>query len=176
MIVAAVRLVARDGLTKLTYRSLAKEANVTHGTIQHHFNSLDEVLEEALNYALEVTLPTITEVQDGSDLYGHLVDVIREKPDVQAFQMEMVLESRHRPRLAAYVKHIYRIYHHCTEASLALLGLADDEELTQLALAVGDGIIFQFIAMGPEHAPNAEAQIRGLSRLISTYAKSQIRD
>ncbi len=176
LIVAAVSLVAREGLTKLTYRSLAKEANVTHGTIQHHFNSLDEVLEEALNYALEVTLPTITEVEDGNDFYGHLVDVMREKPDVQAFQMEMILEARHRPRLAAYVKHIYRIYHHYTAASLATMGLGEDEELTQLIQAVGDGIIFQFIALGPEQAATAEAQVRGFSRLISTYVKSEARD
>jgi AcrR family transcriptional regulator len=171
LIFAAVRLVAREGLTKLTYRSLAKEANVTHGTIQHHFNSLDEVLEEALNYALEVTVPTITQVERGGDFYGDLVEVMIEDTDIQAFQMEMILEARHRPRLAAYVKHIYRLYDRYTAASVATLGFGEDEDLTQLVQAVGDGVIYQYIALGPDHAPKAEAQVRAFSRLVKAYVK-----
>jgi TetR/AcrR family transcriptional regulator, regulator of biofilm formation and stress response len=169
LIAAAVRLVAREGLAKLTYRSLATEANVTHGTIQHHFASLDDVLEEALYYAMEVTLPTITSAQTPGDFYRQLVDVVHENPDLQAFQMEMILEARRRPRLAAYVRHIYRIYTQNTALSLAALGCADDDELTQVVMGMGDGIIFQMIALGDDQNANAEAQVRGLSRLISTY-------
>jgi AcrR family transcriptional regulator len=172
LIVATVTLVAREGLSKLTYRSLAAEANVTHGTIQHHFSSLDEVLEEALNYALDVTLPAITEARDAGDFYTHLVDVIAEHRDVQAFQMEMILESRRKPRMAAYVKQLYGIYDRYIAESLAQIGLPDDDELAQLVSGVGDGIVYQLIALGPDHAEKARAQVRGLSKLIAAYRKS----
>ena len=173
LIAAAVSLVAREGLTKLTYRSLAAEAKITTGAIQHHFSSLDEVLEEALNHALEVMLRPITTVTSADDFYAQLVDVIREYPDLQAFQMEMILHARRQPRLAAYVKEVYRTYLFHTAEALALLGLPDDEELTQLASAVGDGLIFQMIALGPDQTPHAEAQVRGLSRLFSTYVAAK---
>ena len=169
LITAAVSLVAREGLPRLTYRSLAAEAQVTTGAIQHHFESLDHVLEEALSYALEVTLDPIINVTSPDDFYAQLVDVVREYPDLQAFQMEMILHSRRHPHLAAYVKDVYRVYIENTAEALALLGLPDDEDFTQLAAAVGDGIIFQLIALGPDQAPKAEAQVRGLSRLFSAY-------
>lgn len=172
LIAAAVRLVARDGLAKLTYRSLANEAQVTHGTIQHHFATLEDVLEEALYYAMEVTLPTITSAQNPGDMYRQLVDVVHEYPELQAFQLEMVLEARRRPRMAAYVRHIYRIYMQNTARSLAALGCADDEELTQVVMGMGDGIIFQMIALGAEQNANAEAQVRGLNRLITSYIEN----
>lgn len=173
MIQAAVRLVAREGLTRLTYRSLAAEANVTHGTIQHHFASLDDVLEEALSYAADVTLPAIAAATSPDRFYEHLVECVRRHPELQAFQMEMILESRRKPRLAAYVKEVYKIYDRYTAQALSMLGLPDDEDFVQLASAVGDGIIYQMIALGPEWTPNAEAQARGLSRLISTYVDAR---
>ncbi|WP_416979825.1 TetR family transcriptional regulator [Streptomyces sp. T028] len=37
LLIAAVRVVARDGLRKLTYRAVAAEAGVTHGLVAHHF-------------------------------------------------------------------------------------------------------------------------------------------
>lgn len=42
---AAVRVVARGGLRKLTYRAVAEEAGVTHGLVVHHFGSRDALIE-----------------------------------------------------------------------------------------------------------------------------------
>lgn len=173
LIMAAVHLVAREGLTKLTYRSLAAEAKVTHGTIQHHFASLDDVLEEALSYTAEVTLPAITADSDPNAFYVNLVECVRQHPELQAFQMEMILQSRRKPRLAAYVKKVYRIYDRYTAHALTRLGCPGDEELVQLASAVGDGIIYQLVALGPEWIPNAEAQARSLERLITAYVAAK---
>ena len=53
---AAVRVVARGGLRRLTYRAVAQEAGVTHGLVVHHFGSRDALIEEALAHAVRQSL------------------------------------------------------------------------------------------------------------------------
>jgi hypothetical protein len=54
---------------------------------------------------------------------------------------------------------------------MASLGLGEDADLIQLAMAVGDGIIYQFIALGPDHQPKSAAQVHAFNRLVKAYAK-----
>src|SRR3546814_15020576 len=53
LITKAVRLVARGGLGKLTYRSLAADAGVTVGAVQHNFRSMNGVLESGLEFCMD---------------------------------------------------------------------------------------------------------------------------
>ncbi len=99
---AAVRVVARGGLRKLTYRAVAEEAGVTHGLVVHHFGSRDALIEEALTHAIRSSL-TSSDLETGTgrtaDFSAGLTEMVESGPDLQAFQYELLLESRRRPEL-----------------------------------------------------------------------------
>lgn len=103
---AAVRVVARGGLRKLTYRAVAEEAGVTHGLVVHHFGSRDALIEESVNHALRSSL-RVNALNTGTgtarDFAADLAAMVASGPDVQAFQYELLLEARRQPELIAPV-------------------------------------------------------------------------
>ncbi len=50
---AALRLIGSQGLTSLTTSNLAREVGVSTGALFRHFASIDAILEQAVQYALE---------------------------------------------------------------------------------------------------------------------------
>ncbi len=159
---AAIRVVAEAGLRNLTYRSVAREAGVTHGLVAHHFGSRDALLEEALRYSLDLSLdasrmlPTTGRLEDVAD---GLADMAAEDPDLQAFQFELILESRRRPELRPHVDALYAGYRDYTRRTMRSVGVTDPA-VSDLAFAAMDGLVFQQLASG-----DAEATRRGLRTL-----------
>jgi AcrR family transcriptional regulator len=148
LLVAAIHVVARSGLRKLTYRSVADEAGVTHGLVAHHFGSRDALLAEALQYALNLSVDT-SSIRPGSGELGEfaatLADLVSTDPDLQAFQFELVLESRRRPELRPHAEAIYAYYRSTVRESLESFGIHDDD-LADLVFAALDGLAFQQVA------------------------------
>ena len=159
---AAIRVVAEAGLRNLTYRSVARQAGVTHGLVAHHFGSRDALLEEALRYSLDLSLdssrmlPTTGRLEDVAD---GLADLADEDPDLQAFQFELILESRRRPELRPHVQALYDGYRDFTRRTMRSVGI-DDDAVADLAFAAMDGLVFQQLASG-----DAEATRRSLRTL-----------
>lgn len=71
--------------------------------------------------------------------------LIREKPDMQTFQHEMILEARRRPELAGAVRHLYKSYIAALSAGLSRLGINGGSGAAQAALRL-DGLVLQLIA------------------------------
>jgi len=151
---AAVRVVATSGLRNLTYRSVAREAGVTHGLVAHHFGSRDALLEEALQYSLQVSVDT-SSLESGSgrmsDFASNLASFVESDPDLQAFQFELILESRRRPELRPHVEALYDYYRSAARRELARLGI-DDPVIADVAYAALDGLVFQQISVGDSEA------------------------
>ena len=59
---AALNVISRDGLEGLTLREVAREAGFTTGALTHYFNSKDEVLIAASQYAAEQVRAPMEEV------------------------------------------------------------------------------------------------------------------
>jgi len=93
---AAVRVVARGGLRKLTYRAVAEEAGTTHGLVVHHFGSRDALVEEALAHSIRTSL-NISALEPGTgntaDFAAGVSDMVTGNPDLEAFQYELLLEG-----------------------------------------------------------------------------------
>lgn len=157
---AAIRVVATTGLRNLTYRSVAKEAGVTHGLVAHHFGSRDALLEEALRYSLQESLET-TALEAGTgrieDFASELAGTVDEDPDLQAFQFELILESRRRPELRPYIVELYDFYRGATRRELARLGI-DDPAIADVAYAALDGLVFQQISVGSPESTRSRIQ------------------
>lgn len=175
LITATIRIVAAHGLGKLTYRAVAQEAGVTHGTVQHHFANLDALLEAALEYCVQVSLagssqPPETDRID--DYVATLGDSVRATLDEQVFQYELVLESRRHPELRPHVDRYYENYRAATRASLRQMGLPYDIHTVDIVFSALDGLVFRAVALGGSDLNNLDAQLDRLREILHDLALS----
>src|SRR3954454_15390203 len=121
---ALVRVVARSGLDGVTYRSVAKEAGLSHGAASYHFATRDEMIQEALLWAARHSIQTSRISVDGSidDLAGDLPQLMTDFPEESMFSFELVLASVRRPELAADIRASYHEFIEAVRASLENLG------------------------------------------------------
>ncbi|MCX5329215.1 MULTISPECIES: TetR/AcrR family transcriptional regulator [unclassified Streptomyces] len=168
---AAVRVVARGGLRKLTYRAVAEEAGVTHGLVVHHFGSRDALIEEALAHTIRTSLNT-SDLEPGTgrvaDFSSGLSRMVTADPGTQAFQYELLLESRRRPELLPQLRALYDEYFDATQRELGrMLPSGADKALTRLVFAALDGLVLhQLVFDEPEVTDAALEQLRTLLRLL----------
>ncbi|MEE1829815.1 TetR/AcrR family transcriptional regulator [Streptomyces sp. SP17KL33] len=168
---AAVRVVARGGLRKLTYRAVAEEAGVTHGLVVHHFGSRDALIEEALSHTIRTSLTT-SALEPGTgkvtDFTSGLSDMVTTVPDAQMFQYELLLEARRRPELLPQIRALYEEYFEATRRELArMLPDGASRALSRLIFAALDGLVMhQLVLDEPEVTDAALEEMRNLLRLL----------
>ncbi|MGW0817224.1 TetR/AcrR family transcriptional regulator [Streptomyces viridiviolaceus] len=168
LVAAAIRLVAREGLGRLTYRSLTAEAGVSQGSLRHHFANLTGVLEAALEHCLLLT-ESYARKASGSleDLFAHLADSLREHPEIPAFQTEVFVGARHQPELREMALRHQEAYRARTREALAASGAPVDDELVEVVAAMAEGIVYQRVVFGEEHAERTDRQISGSRRMLA---------
>jgi AcrR family transcriptional regulator len=168
---AAVRVVAHGGLRKLTYRAVAQEAGTTHGLVVHHFGSRDALIEEALAHAIRTSLNT-SALEPGTgeiaDFSVGVSEMVTADPDIQAFQYELLLESRRRPELLPHLRALYDEYFDATRRELTrMLPDGAGRPLTRLVFAALDGLVLHQLVFGePETTDAAIEELRALLRLL----------
>ncbi|WEH13993.1 TetR family transcriptional regulator [Streptomyces sp. VNUA24] len=168
---AAVRVVARGGLRRLTYRAVAQEAGVTHGLVVHHFGSRDALIEEALAHTIRSSLDT-SSLEPGTgevaDFSIGLSEMVTADPDTQAFQYELLLESRRRPELLPQIRELYDEYFDAARRELGrMLPAGADKALARLVFAALDGLVLhQLVFDEPEVTEAAVEELRALLRLL----------
>ena len=172
---AAVRVVARGGLRKLTYRAVAQEAGTTHGLVVHHFGSRDALIEEALAHAIRSSVST-SALEPGTgkiaDFSVGVSDMVTAGPDIQAFQYELLLEARRRPELLPQIRALYDDDFAATERELSrMLPAGAGRPLTRLVFAALDGLVLHQLVFGePGTTDAAIEELRGLLRLLAADA------
>lgn len=176
LIQAAVRAASRQGVRRLTYRAVAAEAQVTHGTVQHHFGTLDALLEAALDYCVELSIRTTLlslDSDDISDFVADLPDAIRATLDAQAYQYELILESRRRPELRPYVERYYASYHAAVAQALQQLHLTADPSTVDLVFSTLDGLVFRAVALGEDRISELEGPLGVLRQTLQSLQEQQ---
>jgi AcrR family transcriptional regulator len=173
---AAVRVVARGGLRKLTYRAVAEEAGVTHGLVVHHFGSRDALIADALEHSVREsigrTFEALGEQSEGMTI--GLSAMVEADPDIQAFQYELLLESRRRPELRPYIHKLYDEYFAATERELArMLPEGATPALTQLVFSALDGLVLRQLTLGGSESTDAAlAQLRALLGALARHQRA----
>jgi AcrR family transcriptional regulator len=174
---AAVHVAATQGLRKLTYRAIAKEAGVAHTLVAHHFGTREALLRETLAFAVERTLPTISDAPGSGDLdefLSRLGSITAADPDDQALFFALSLESRHTPSLRPLVEDLYATFRSAIAAELTAAGLGDDEDLVHLVVAAADGLLFQQLCFGD--AERTERGVEQLRRMLAgLHASADLR-
>ena len=147
---AAVRVVAQSGLRGLTYRAVAAEAGVTQGLVAHHFGSRSRLVHEALLAAGDESIRDTLDTTGANidEFASALSQFISQTEELQAFQLELVLEARRRPELKADSRALYDSYIDATGEALANMGVATNPALTRLVFAALDGLVFQQLVYG----------------------------
>jgi AcrR family transcriptional regulator len=169
LIAATIRIVAAQGVRRLTYRAVAQEAGVTHGTVQHHFANLDELLEAALEHCVEISLAGSALIPDSGrieDFVATLGDSVRNTLDEQVFQFELVLESLRRPELRPHIDRYYENYRETTRTSLRRLGLPDDLDTVDIVFSALDGLVFRAVTLGGGDLTNLDAKLDRLREIL----------
>lgn len=147
---ATIAIVANEGLRALTYRAVAGRAGVSHGLVRHHFGTRDQLIAAALEFAIEDSLRESSmhdDIEDADDFASGLESIASRSTDVQAFQYELLLESRRRPELRPHVERYYETYRDATYERLRRLGV-EDEELMQAIWFALDGIVLKQLTLG----------------------------
>lgn len=86
------RIVRRDGMHAVTVRSVAAEAGVSPGMVQHYFRTQDELIEFAMGEALEQMMERVARI-----------DLSRPDPEAALAAMEEVVPLDHQRRAEAQV-------------------------------------------------------------------------
>ncbi|WP_229857850.1 TetR/AcrR family transcriptional regulator [Streptomyces anandii] len=170
---AAVRVVARGGLRRLTYRAVAEEAGVTHGLVVHHFGSRDALIEEAVTHAIRSSLDS-SALDPGTgrpvDFARGLADMVDNGPDLQAFQYELLLEARRRPELLRHLRALYEEYFEATRRDLTrMLPAPADRGLTRLVFAALEGLVLHQLVFGEREV--TEEALTSLRALLTHLAE-----
>jgi AcrR family transcriptional regulator len=168
LLAAAARVMDRDGMRGLTYRSVAREAGVSHGLVRHHFGSRDALIREAV-LDLAARSLQITKLESGTgrleDLGAGTSRMVTEPQNLPGVDYELILEARRRPELAPAVHVLYDRYLDATRRELQRIGLGDDPALARLVFAALDGLVLQMIIYG--RTEDADAAIARLHELLS---------
>lgn len=173
---AAMRVLDRDGMRGLTYRSVAQEAGVSHGLVRHHFGTRDALIHEAVLDLAERSLQS-TRLESGTgrleDLGAGTSRMITDAQNLPGVDYELVLEARRRPELAPAVHALYDRYLDATRRELDRIGLADDEPLVRLVFAALDGLVIQMLVYG--RVDEADAAIARLHELLADRLPQEAR-
>lgn len=160
---ASVRVVARGGLRALTYRNVAAEAGVAHGLVRHYFGNRDVLVKEALEHATRESLSESgieEEISSIDDFSKDLVKWVRDDPEQQIFQYELILQSVRQREMQPAVKQLHQDYRNAMRAQLQGLGFGDDPDLANIIFAALDGLVFEQVALGDE-----DVMVRALEKL-----------
>jgi AcrR family transcriptional regulator len=159
---AAARVIADEGLSAATMRRVAESAQISLGTLTHYFESVDQVLAEALELASVRFTETLTlETTQGSALQRLCALVDRVMPDnaetLRQWRLWIAFWSRaiYDPQLARTHAQRYRAWN-ATVSSLikaavkegSFLADLNTKEATQALVALIDGVCFQVVVEG----------------------------
>lgn len=160
---ATIVVVAGGGLRALTYRAVAAEAGVSHGLVRHHFGTRDQLIAEAMEFAIEESLKgsnmTVSALTV-DDFAAGIESLADREAEIQSFQYELLLESRRRPELRPLAERHYLAYRDAIARQLGRLGV-NDPGLTGLIWFALDGIVFKQLVL-PEEVQSTVAEIRKL--------------
>ncbi|XPP27291.1 MAG: TetR/AcrR family transcriptional regulator [Leucobacter sp.] len=166
---ATIVVVAQGGLRALTYRAVAAEAGVSHGLVRHHFGTRDQLIADAMDFAIDESLRGSNMLNNalGAEEFAAGVESLAELDgDIQAFQYELLLEARRRPELRPNAERHYGAYRDAISQQLQRLG-ADEEGLADLIWFVLDAIVFKQLVLPGD----VEPALRRVRALIAEAAR-----
>lgn len=161
IIAAAVRVLAREGITETTTRKIAAEAGVNQAMIGYYFGGKDEllyaVLQEMIGHTGEIARASLPAGQPFAAALAGAVEAfwrhVEQAPELQVMQYELTLYALRHPESAWLAQRQYAGYCAIVAELIREVSAATGEPTAEPpdALArfiVGglDGLILQFVS------------------------------
>lgn len=177
ILVAAIRVLARDGIAETTTRKIAAEADVNQAMLRYYFGSKDDLLFAVLQEMMRLTAEIVREAASTqSNLREAIAESLRafwahveSAPELQVMQYELTLYALRTPDAAWLAKQQYDGYSAVVETLFQeAFSNANQQcvlpfaELARFVIAGLDGLILQFIS-----DRNPERARRDLNHLIA---------
>ncbi len=141
---AAIHIAGTQGPDKVTYRSVAARAGLSHSLVRFYFGTREVLLTEAFERAVRRDAAEAGLLaEDAASFAGGLVRTITEEPDRQLLQYDFLLRAVRGAGPLAPVTELYDYYIQQVAGTLENLGIEDDGTLAALVFATLDGLVLQ---------------------------------
>ena len=167
---AAIQIAGTEGQDKVTYRSVAVRAGVTHGLVRFHFGTREALLTEAFEYAARRDAAEARLLTEDIETFGsELVRTISDGGGRQILQYDFVLRAVRGGAPMDRVIALYDFYIDQVAGTLENLDLDDpDGSLAAMVFATLDGLVLQHAIYGS--AERTEQVLRQLRTVLSDRA------
>jgi TetR/AcrR family transcriptional regulator, regulator of biofilm formation and stress response len=154
---AALAVIAERGVAATTHRAVADTARVPSSTTTYYFETLDELLDEALLLFVRAEagrLRALADELDGrrlpaTEIAQLLVKELRAGDEAgNIAQFELYLEASRRPSLRHAARECLGLYEEVARGGLRAAGSPRPEEGAQVFVAMLDGLGLHRIASG----------------------------
>jgi TetR/AcrR family transcriptional regulator, regulator of biofilm formation and stress response len=159
ILAAALRVIAERGVAATTHRAVAEVAGVPTSTTTYYFNSLDELLDEALLLFVREEADRLRAVADQletepvppAEVARVLVAELRAgQGTTDVAQFELYLEASRRPSLREAARASLGLYAEVAETALRAAGSPRPAEGARVFVALMDGLGLHRIASGTD--------------------------
>lgn len=179
ILLAALRIVRERGTAAVTHRAVAEMAGVPPATTTYYFDSIDELLEEALKLFVDDEVERLGQLAANlrsasvsphtvSELFAEELLRGGESGDNVA-QFELYLEAARRPRLREAAAACLDAYAGAAEAALSAGGAPRAAEGARAFVALVDGLALASTA-APDTRHDADTLARAMRDLFIAFA------
>jgi DNA-binding transcriptional regulator YbjK len=176
---AALRVIARDGVSAATHRAVAAAADVPLASTTYHFSSKAQIVTEALELAIDRSIAAVerrtSPPYPGTPeaLVGRLVELVEalcgDDQAPLAAQYELLIEAGRSPGLRRVAERWDGAYMRGLRAVVAPAGIRDPDEAAAIVSDLIDGALLDLVS-----APRAgfvdETLRPRLSRVVAGLA------
>ncbi|AXT84086.1 hypothetical protein C6I20_01995 [Aeromicrobium sp. A1-2] len=166
LLAAAIELFAEGGSRAITHRAVAARAGLPPATTTYYFESIDELIRDALGAHLEswtrelealaqVGLDTSLSLDDTEQFLSHVFSV--RGPDVAALELSIFLAAARTPELRESSLRSVEAFEALAATMLARMGLADPAPLAATIVALLTGTAMR--RQSGRYTDPAEAQL-----------------
>lgn len=168
---AAIRLVAREGLPRLSFRALAAEAGLSAGAVRHSFPTIDDLLAGVLDAVLDESLAALAEAETVPDVFEKMLEAIGSDAARAAFEVKVMTEASHRPELMVLAERYYAGFAEYMTSFLRAHSLPADAATVEALIAFADGMNYQIVIFGESHKERMRLQIAGLEKMLGAMGE-----
>ncbi|UUN30180.1 TetR/AcrR family transcriptional regulator [Streptomyces sp. FIT100] len=155
---AVLRIIGQDGVAAVTNRRIAKEAEVSLGSVTYHFTSQHELLRESLLHFVREETLRLTELADAGEAQGVDIDgaasLAAQVADGTAFDsahiapFELYIQAGRDERLRPAAAECFAAYDRLAVQILTALGVPDAQRLAATTVALVTGLQLRRLATG----------------------------
>jgi AcrR family transcriptional regulator len=150
---AVIQLATSVGLDKVTYRSVAAEAGLSHGLVRFYFGSREAMITQALERAARLDVAESRITAESIDSFGsEFVATLCRKQSRQLLQYDYLLRAVRGGVPVKDVLALYAFYIDQVSETLNKVQIDDkDGSLAALIMAAVDGLVLQHAIHGSPH-------------------------